>query len=127
MRIEQNVDHCAKQGCVLDLWFDSDGLARQVEWQGCLGCPLGRSSGDSDSNHTATDMSSETAAARERPTQSESVRVLIIISARASGAASQADVTLRFGNLYSFREGQISALDSYYAVDEALKAVGLEE
>src|SRR5689334_16408490 len=80
MRIEQNVDHCAKQGCVLDLWFDSDGLARQVEWQGCLGCPLGRSSGDSDSNHTATDMSSETAAARERPTQSESVRVLIIIS-----------------------------------------------
>jgi len=54
-------------------------------------------------------------------------RVLMIISARASGAASQDDVTLRFDNLYSFRDGQISALDSYYAVDEALKAVGLAE
>jgi ketosteroid isomerase-like protein len=54
-------------------------------------------------------------------------RVLMIVIARASGVASQADVTLRFGNVYFFRDGQISTLDSYYAVEAALKAVGLEE
>jgi ketosteroid isomerase-like protein len=36
-------------------------------------------------------------------------------------------VTLRFGAVYSFRGGRISAVDNYYDPDEALKAVGLED
>ena len=54
-------------------------------------------------------------------------QVLTILHITATGAASGVGTTLRAGQVYSFRGGRISALDAYYTVDEALKAVGLEE
>jgi ketosteroid isomerase-like protein len=54
-------------------------------------------------------------------------RLVVIASAVAVGSASGAPATLRFGQVYSFRDGQISAVDSYYEAGEALKAVGLAE
>jgi ketosteroid isomerase-like protein len=54
-------------------------------------------------------------------------RVLAIVKMEATGAASGVDTTMRIGQVYSFRDGRISALDAYYTVDEALKAVGLQE
>ena len=54
-------------------------------------------------------------------------QVLVILSFAATGAASGADTTLRTGNVYSVRDGWISAHDAYYEVAQALKAVGLEE
>jgi ketosteroid isomerase-like protein len=35
--------------------------------------------------------------------------------------------TIRSGNVYFFRDGKISAVDSYYEASEALEAVGLSE
>ena len=54
-------------------------------------------------------------------------QVLTILQIAATGAASGVGTTLRAGQVYSFRDGHISALDAYYTPDEALKAVGLEE
>jgi ketosteroid isomerase-like protein len=54
-------------------------------------------------------------------------QVLTIVQIAATGAASGVGTTLRVGQVYSFRDGHISALDAYYTPDEALKAVGLEE
>ena len=54
-------------------------------------------------------------------------RVLAIVNMEATGAASGVGTTLRAGQVYSFRDGHISALDAYYTPDEALKAVGLAE
>jgi ketosteroid isomerase-like protein len=54
-------------------------------------------------------------------------RVLAIVNFAATGAASGADTSLRSAQVYSFRDGRISAQDAYYTVDEALKAVGLAE
>jgi hypothetical protein len=36
-------------------------------------------------------------------------------------------LTIRSGNVYFFRDGKISAVDSYYEASEALEAVGLSE
>jgi hypothetical protein len=52
---------------------------------------------------------------------------LAIVNIAATGAASGVDTTLRTGQVYSFRDGRISALDGYYTVDDALRAVGLKE
>jgi ketosteroid isomerase-like protein len=52
-------------------------------------------------------------------------QVLAIVNLAATGAASGVDTTLRTGQVYSFRDGRISALDGYYTVDDALRAVGL--
>ena len=62
----------------------------------------------------------------------ESVRqandqVLAILNLAATGAASGVDTAIRTGNVYSFRDGRINAVDAYYDVAEALKAVGLAE
>jgi ketosteroid isomerase-like protein len=54
-------------------------------------------------------------------------RLVVIASMGAVGSASGAPATLRFGQVYSFRDGQISAVDSYYEASEALEAVGLAE
>jgi ketosteroid isomerase-like protein len=54
-------------------------------------------------------------------------RLVVIARAVAVGSASGAPATLRFGQVYSFRAGQISGVDSYYEASEALEAVGLKE
>jgi ketosteroid isomerase-like protein len=52
-------------------------------------------------------------------------QVLAIMNIAATGAASGVETTLRFGQVYSFRDGRISALDAYYTAEGALKALGL--
>jgi ketosteroid isomerase-like protein len=54
-------------------------------------------------------------------------QVVVVLNAALMGTSSGAPVTMRFGQVYSFREGSISLIDSYYNADDALKAVGLEE
>jgi ketosteroid isomerase-like protein len=54
-------------------------------------------------------------------------RVVVILNAALMGTVSGVPVTMRFGQVYSFREGNISLIDSYYSADDALQAVGLEE
>jgi ketosteroid isomerase-like protein len=60
----------------------------------------------------------------------ESVRqmgeqVVAIVRSVGVGGASGAPATMRWGQVYTFREGKISAVDNYYEVEEALEAVGL--
>jgi ketosteroid isomerase-like protein len=54
-------------------------------------------------------------------------QVVVVVNGVGVGAASGAPATMRFGQVCSFRDGRISAVDGYYRADEALKAVGLEE
>jgi ketosteroid isomerase-like protein len=54
-------------------------------------------------------------------------QVVVVIDVAGVGAASGASATLRIGQVYSFRDGRVSLVDSYYNADEALKAVGLAE
>ena len=54
-------------------------------------------------------------------------RVLAIATVVTVGSLSGTPAALRYGQVYSFRDGRISGFDSYYLVDEALKAVGLAE
>ena len=54
-------------------------------------------------------------------------RLLLIATLRTTGAASGAEATWQIGQVFSFRDRQLSALDSYYTASEALKAVGLAE
>ena len=42
-----------------------------------------------------------------------------------AGEASGAAATHRAGQVFTFREGQISAIDNYWEAAEALEAVGL--
>jgi ketosteroid isomerase-like protein len=53
-------------------------------------------------------------------------QVVTVSVGMGSGSTSGIPLTLRFGTVYSFRDGRISAIDNYYNPDEALKAVGLE-
>jgi hypothetical protein len=54
MTIDQNVDRCDEQHCLLDARFDVDRV--KIQWQGCADCPLARRSGNSDSIALATDI-----------------------------------------------------------------------
>ena len=54
-------------------------------------------------------------------------RLLLIGTLHTSGTASGAEASWQIGQVYSFRDGRITALDSYYTADEALKAVGCKE
>jgi ketosteroid isomerase-like protein len=54
-------------------------------------------------------------------------RVVVIVRTRGAGAASGAPATMRWGQVYTFREGQISAVDNYYEASDALAAAGLSE
>jgi ketosteroid isomerase-like protein len=54
-------------------------------------------------------------------------RVAVITRALAAGGTSGTPATLRSGQVYSFRDGQISAVDNYYEVSDVLAAVGLSE
>ena len=54
-------------------------------------------------------------------------QVLVIVTTRGVGAASGAGASMRNGQVFSFRDGQISALDGCYSIDDALKALRLEK
>jgi uncharacterized protein len=54
-------------------------------------------------------------------------RVVVIVHTRGAGATSGAPATMRWGQVYTFRGGQISAVDNYYEASDALAAVGLSE
>jgi ketosteroid isomerase-like protein len=54
-------------------------------------------------------------------------RVVVIARAQGAGDASGAPATIRSGQVYSFRDGRISAVDNYYEASEALEAAGLSE
>ena len=54
-------------------------------------------------------------------------RVVVIARAVGEGDASGAPVALRAGQVYSFRDGLVSAVENYYDAGEALRAVGLSE
>jgi ketosteroid isomerase-like protein len=54
-------------------------------------------------------------------------RVAVITRSVAAGGTSGTPATLRSGQVYFFRDGQISAVDNYYEVSDVLEAVGLSE
>ena len=54
-------------------------------------------------------------------------RVVVITRVMGTGGASGVPTTVRAGNVFFFRDGKISAVDSYYEASEALEAVGLSE
>jgi ketosteroid isomerase-like protein len=56
-----------------------------------------------------------------------SEQVVIIASVEGAGAASGAPATLRFGQVWSFRDAKAIRLDFYYEPSEALAAVGRSE
>jgi ketosteroid isomerase-like protein len=51
------------------------------------------------------------------------VQVAVVCEQHARGRASGVPVTQRFGQVYTFRVGQISAIDNYYEPNEAFEAV----
>ena len=51
-------------------------------------------------------------------------RVVLIASTLGAGDSSGVGVEWRWGQVYTFRDGQISAVDNYWEADEALEAVG---
>ena len=54
-------------------------------------------------------------------------RVVVIVDAAGAGEVSGAPATIQGGQVYSFRDGRVSAVDNYYDASEALAAVGLSE
>jgi ketosteroid isomerase-like protein len=54
-------------------------------------------------------------------------RVAIILIQEGVGAESGAPGDLRFGQVWSCRDGKVIRVDSYYTTTEALKAAGLRE
>ena len=54
-------------------------------------------------------------------------QVVLIMSMAGEGGASGAPATVRAGQVFSFRDGLISAVDTYYEPSDALEAVGLSE
>jgi ketosteroid isomerase-like protein len=50
-------------------------------------------------------------------------RVVLIASTVGAGDASGAGVEWRWGQIYSFRDGVIAAVDNYWEAQEALEAV----
>ena len=54
-------------------------------------------------------------------------QVVVVTTVEGSGAESGVPVTLRFGQVWSFRDGKAIRLDFYYEPSEALEAAGLSE
>ena len=54
-------------------------------------------------------------------------QVVVVARTVGAGGASGAPATTRGAQVYTFRDGQISAVDNYYDATEALEAVGLSE
>jgi ketosteroid isomerase-like protein len=52
-------------------------------------------------------------------------RVVVIVRTVAAGGRSGAPAAMRWGQVYTFRDRQISSIDNYYNPNEALEAVGL--
>jgi ketosteroid isomerase-like protein len=54
-------------------------------------------------------------------------RVVVVLFQEALGAESGAPTTLRPGQVWSFRDGKVIRVDSYYTAEQALEAAGLRE
>jgi ketosteroid isomerase-like protein len=54
-------------------------------------------------------------------------QVVLIANTVGAGEASGAPVTQRWGQVYTFRDGKVIAVDNYWHANEALEAVGLSE
>jgi ketosteroid isomerase-like protein len=54
-------------------------------------------------------------------------QVVVTLTQRALGAESGAPTTLRPGQVWTFREGKVIRVDSYYTWENALEAAGLSE
>ena len=54
-------------------------------------------------------------------------RVVVIVRTAGVGGASGASASWRWGQVYAFRDGRVSAVDNYFEAREALEAVGLRE
>src|SRR5512143_712610 len=54
-------------------------------------------------------------------------QVVVIATVEGTGAESGVPVTLRFGQVWSFRDAKAIRLDVYYAPSEALEAAGVSE
>jgi ketosteroid isomerase-like protein len=54
-------------------------------------------------------------------------RVVLIASTVGTGDQSGVPVTQRWGQVYTFREGKVTAVESYWEASDALEAVGLSE
>jgi ketosteroid isomerase-like protein len=54
-------------------------------------------------------------------------QVVVITTVEGTGTESGVPVTLRFGQVWSFRDAKAIRLDFYYEPSEALEAVGLRE
>jgi ketosteroid isomerase-like protein len=63
----------------------------------------------------------------ERLVDLDDDRVLLIAATAGAGGGSGAPVTQRWGQIYTFREGQITAVDNYREANDALEAAWLSE
>jgi ketosteroid isomerase-like protein len=54
-------------------------------------------------------------------------RVVVMLRVTGAGGARGVPTKIRSGNVYFFRDGKISAVDSYYEASQALEALGLSE
>jgi ketosteroid isomerase-like protein len=54
-------------------------------------------------------------------------RVALVGTVEGAGVASGVPGSMRFGQVWHFREGMVSRVDSYYHSEEALEAAGLSE
>ena len=54
-------------------------------------------------------------------------QVVVIARAVGAGETSGAPVALRGGQIYTFRDGLVVAVDNYYEASEALDAAGLSD
>jgi ketosteroid isomerase-like protein len=54
-------------------------------------------------------------------------RVLTIATITGTGGTSGVPTEIRFGQVWSLRDGKVSRIDSYYRASDALEAAGLEE
>jgi ketosteroid isomerase-like protein len=54
-------------------------------------------------------------------------RVVVIVRTAGVGGASGASASWRWGQVYAFRDGRVSAVDNYFEAREALEAAGLRE
>jgi ketosteroid isomerase-like protein len=54
-------------------------------------------------------------------------RVVVIVRTAGVGGASGASASWRWGQVYAFRNGRVSAVDNYFEARDALAAAGLRE
>ncbi len=54
-------------------------------------------------------------------------KVVAVVRTMGAGGSSGAPAEMRWGQVYTFRDGLIASVDNYYEPNEALAAVGLTE